>query len=135
MGSSPLLFDASTWKSSAAHWETIRKPHGLSGYVRAYCGIEPENQHRSDGDAYATMLLLREICQKHSISPKQIKTVFASHFVDSLPPASAKIRKKKREENIESELPQPKATKRKPLGNRNRQKTHSLPEPASVNRS
>ncbi|MBE6633760.1 MAG: 3'-5' exonuclease [Ruminococcaceae bacterium] len=106
--------------------------HGLSGYVRAYCGIDPENQHRSDGDAYATMLLLREICQSHRISPKQIKTVFASHFVESLPPAPVKIRKKKRGEEIAVALPQAPASKRKPNGNRNRRKPRPVSEPAAV---
>ncbi len=40
---------------------------GLAGCVRAWCGREPDNQHRSDGDAYATMMLLRAVCRaKHA---------------------------------------------------------------------
>lgn len=37
--------------------------HGLSGFVNAYCGKIPKNQHRSDGDAYATMLLLQAVAE------------------------------------------------------------------------
>ncbi len=58
--------------------------HGLDGYVRAYTGIDPSNRHRSDGDAYATMMLLRAICEKHGIEAKEIKKMFASALVDSM---------------------------------------------------
>lgn len=37
--------------------------HGLGGYFEAWCGEDVENRHRSDGDAYATMLLLKAICR------------------------------------------------------------------------
>ncbi len=57
--------------------------HGLNGFVRAYCGIDPDNQHRSDGDAYATMLLLKAICEKHKISPKRLKKEYGAHFIES----------------------------------------------------
>ena len=43
--------------------EEHKEAHGLGGYVRAWCGEEPDHRHRSDGDAYATMLLLRAICE------------------------------------------------------------------------
>ncbi len=43
-----------------------KEAHGLGGYVLAWCGEEPDNRHRSDGDAYATMMLLRAVCKaKH----------------------------------------------------------------------
>ncbi len=42
--------------------------HGLDGYVKAWCGIEPSNRHRSDGDAYATMLLLEALCRFKHVS-------------------------------------------------------------------
>ena len=40
-----------------------KEAHGLGGYFEAWCGEEVENRHRSDGDAYATMLLLKAICR------------------------------------------------------------------------
>lgn len=67
--------------------------HGLSGYVRAYCGLDPANQHRSDGDAYATMLLLKEICSRHGISPKKIKTQYADQLISSMTLPQPKIQK------------------------------------------
>lgn len=68
--------------------------HGLGGYVRAYTRIDPANQHRSDGDAYATMMLLRAICEKHGVAPKDIGRVYAEAFQDSVPPEEKKGRKK-----------------------------------------
>ncbi len=50
--------------------------HGLAGYVKTWCGTEPENQHRSDGDAYATMMLLRAICQRMHATPEMIFTAY-----------------------------------------------------------
>lgn len=46
--------------------------HGLAGCVRAWCGEEPANQHRSDGDAYATMLLFRALCRSNHATPKMM---------------------------------------------------------------
>jgi len=45
-----------------------REARGLDGCVRAWCGEEPEHRHRSDGDAYATMLLLQAICKHAHVS-------------------------------------------------------------------
>jgi DNA polymerase III epsilon subunit-like protein len=70
--------------------------HGLNGYVRAYCGIDPDNQHRSDGDAYATMLLLKAICEKHKLSPKKLKKEYGAHFIDSAQEPKEDEGKKKR---------------------------------------
>lgn len=43
------------------------RARGLAKCVEAWCGKQPENQHRSDGDALATMMLLRAICKaKHA---------------------------------------------------------------------
>ena len=55
--------------------------HGLDGYVRTYCGISPRDRHRSDGDAYATMLLLRELCRRLGLSPQQLAKQSAAHMV------------------------------------------------------
>lgn len=106
--------------------------HGLSGYVRAYCGIDPENQHRSDGDALATMLLLRKICADHKIDAKQIKKLFAAHFVDSIPPAPAKKWRKAREaEAITEEISKAPEMKKR---SRHRKKSSARPREASLSR-
>lgn len=52
--------------------EEHKNAHGLSGYVRAWCGIDPEHQHRSDGDAYATMLLMRAVCEAKHVDPEMM---------------------------------------------------------------
>ena len=50
--------------------------HGLAGYVTAWCGQAPENQHRSDGDALATMHLMRAVCQDAHIDAEMLITAF-----------------------------------------------------------
>jgi protein-tyrosine-phosphatase len=52
--------------------EEHRDAHGLGGCVKAWCGQIPENRHRSDGDAYATMLLMQAICKHKHVSADQM---------------------------------------------------------------
>ncbi len=49
-----------------------KEAHGLGGYYTAWCGGEAANAHRSDGDAYATMALLRAICQKNHVDAQMM---------------------------------------------------------------
>ena len=56
--------------------EEHKDARGLSGCVQAWCGTIPENQHRSDGDAYATMMLLREICCRKHVDAEMILTAY-----------------------------------------------------------
>ncbi len=49
--------------------EEHREAHGLAGYCVAWCGEEPDNQHRSDGDALATMQLFRAVCRAKHVTP------------------------------------------------------------------
>jgi hypothetical protein len=48
---------------------------GLDGCVRAWCGEEPENRHRSDGDAEATMTLLKGMCDDLNCSVQELLTL------------------------------------------------------------
>lgn len=52
--------------------EEYKDAHGLGGYVQAWCGEEPDHRHRSDGDAYATMLLFRAICKAKHVTPEMM---------------------------------------------------------------
>ncbi len=52
--------------------EEHKEAHGLGGYVTAWCGEEPDHRHRSDGDAYATMRLLRAICEAKHVTPEML---------------------------------------------------------------
>ncbi|MBQ9806051.1 MAG: 3'-5' exonuclease [Clostridia bacterium] len=67
--------------------------HGLAGYVRAWCGEDPDNQHRSDGDALATMHLLRAICREKHVTPEMVMLAFPECCSTSL--AGEKRPKKK----------------------------------------
>ena len=89
-GLKPLVFECLDMERLCRLLRDHPQAHGLAGYVRAYCGVEPNYQHRSDGDAYATMMLLREICRKHEIFPKKLKKRFPSCFLPSVAPTSKK---------------------------------------------
>lgn len=52
--------------------EEHKSAHGLGGYVQAWCGEEPDHRHRSDGDAYATMMLFRAICNAKHVTPEMM---------------------------------------------------------------
>lgn len=56
--------------------EDHKDARGLGGCVLAWCGEEPDNRHRSDGDAVATMMLLRAICQAKHVSPEMLMTAY-----------------------------------------------------------
>ena len=101
--------------------------HGLSGYVRAYCGFEPANQHRSDGDAYATMLLFKEVCQQHRISPKKAKLQFADHMISSMSLPEPKIQKGRRPQTSTSSHGEESQQAVRQYQKRRRKKSHSRP--------
>ena len=52
--------------------EEHQDAHGLGGYVQAWCGVEPDHRHRSDGDALATMMLFRAICNAKHVTPEMM---------------------------------------------------------------
>ena len=56
--------------------EEHKDAHGLGGYVEAWCGEIPNNRHRSDGDAYATMLLFRAICTAKHATPEMMQLAY-----------------------------------------------------------
>ena len=59
---SPILYHWFDMEKLCRRADKHKGAHGLAGYVSAWCGQAPENQHRSDGDALATMNLMRAIC-------------------------------------------------------------------------
>ena len=66
------------------HTEKHRKAHGLAGCVKAWCGEAPENQHRSDGDALATMHLMRAICNDSHIDAEMLIAAFPECAGDTI---------------------------------------------------
>ena len=62
-----------------------RQARGLEGCVRAWCGETPENRHRSDGDAYATMLLMRGICRAKHVTPEMLVQAYPECLAVSMP--------------------------------------------------
>ena len=61
-----------------------RGAHGLAGCVTAWCGQAPENQHRSDGDALATMHLMRAICRDAHIDAEMLITAYPECAGDTI---------------------------------------------------
>lgn len=89
-GLKPLSFQCLDTERMTKRLPDHPEARGLDGCVRAWCHVEPKNRHRSDGDAYATMLLLREICRAKEIPPKRLKKEFSDCMIPSLPPESTK---------------------------------------------
>ena len=59
---------------------------GLAGCYRAWCGGKPhDHQHRSDGDAYATMRVMEEICKNAHITPEMLFEAFPECSGDAVP--------------------------------------------------
>ncbi len=57
---------------------------GLKGCVTAWCGHEPKDQHRSDGDAYATMLLMKAICRHAHVNAEMLLMAYPDCCGNSL---------------------------------------------------
>lgn len=67
---------------------------GLAGCYRAWCGGKPhDHQHRSDGDAYATMRVMEEICRASHVTADMLFEAYPDCAGNSLP-APKKARKK-----------------------------------------
>ncbi len=105
-GLKPLSFRCLDLERVCRSLRDYPQAHGLDGYVRAYTGIDPANRHRSDGDAYATMLLLKGICEKHGVDVRDVAKIYAAAFTDSLPQEMQEGKKGKRtaREGTEAEL-------------------------------
>lgn len=65
--------------------EEHRDAHGLAGCYRAWCGGKPhDHSHRSDGDAYATMRVMEEICRASHISGDMLIEAYPECAGDSI---------------------------------------------------
>ncbi|MBQ7346811.1 MAG: 3'-5' exonuclease [Clostridia bacterium] len=89
-GLAPFRFRTLDMEKLCRKMEEHKQAHGLGGYVQAWCGEEPDNRHRSDGDAYATMLLLRAICQAKHATPEMMVEAYPECCASSLPSPKAK---------------------------------------------
>ena len=80
----PIRFATLDMEKICRNMEEHREAHGLAGYVQAWCGAEPLNQHRSDGDALATMHLLRAICKEKHVTPEMMQIAFPEAMATSV---------------------------------------------------
>ncbi len=89
--------------------EEHKEAHGLGGYVLAWCGEEPDNRHRSDGDAYATMLLLQAICRAKHVDPPMMLEAYPECAGDTRvkekKPVQKKAKKPRRRRRRHSKKP------------------------------
>ncbi len=76
--------------------DEYKDAHGLAGYVKAWCGAEPDNQHRSDGDALATMMLFRAVCRAKHVTPEMMVIAFPECAPGYRDPEKAAKKKKSR---------------------------------------
>lgn len=111
-GLKPLSFRCLDLERVCRSLRDYPQAHGLDGYVRAYTEIDPANRHRSDGDAYATMLLLKGICEKHGVDVRDVAKIYAAAFTDSLPQEMQEGKKGKRTAREGTEAEPDKTAKR-----------------------
>lgn len=112
-GLEPIRFRALDMEKLCRKQEEHKNAHGLGGYVTAWCGEEPDNRHRSDGDALATMMLFRAICQAKHATPDMMLTVYPECGSSSLATAK-KVQKhpsKKRRRRAKAKKEQTKEVK------------------------
>ena len=63
-----------------------RDARGLAGCYKAWCGGKPhDHRHRSDGDAYATMRVLEEICKHSHVTVDMLIEAYPECAGDSVP--------------------------------------------------
>lgn len=80
--------------------------HGLGRCFQAWCGgAEPEHRHRSDGDADATMRVMKAICEAHHVTADMLLQAYPECCGEAVPTtggvavcqsAKASSKKKKR---------------------------------------
>lgn len=75
-GLSPILYRWFDMEKLCRKQDKHREAHGLAGYVTAWCREAPENQHRSDGDALATMHLMRAICEDAHVDGEMLTIAY-----------------------------------------------------------
>lgn len=102
-GLKPLSFSCLDMERLCKKYPDHKEAHGLSGCVEAWCRETPANQHRSDGDALATMMLFRAVCEQKGLEPKKIAKQFADCMIPSIPPEP---KQKKEEQAPEKQNPQ-----------------------------
>ena len=73
---SPILYSWFDMEKLCRMADKHREAHGLAGCVTAWCGEAPENQHRSDGDALATMHLMRAICRDAHVDGEMLTIAY-----------------------------------------------------------
>jgi DNA polymerase III epsilon subunit-like protein len=73
--------------------EEHKEAHGLGGYYTAWCGEVPDNQHRSDGDAIATMRLFQKICDVKHVTPEMMTIAYPECLQSSVQPTKKRIAK------------------------------------------
>ena len=81
---SPILYSWFDMEKLCRYVDKHREAHGLAGCVTAWCGEAPENQHRSDGDALATMHLMRAICEDAHVDGEMLTIAYPECAGDTI---------------------------------------------------
>lgn len=139
-GLKPPVFKCLDMERVCKKYPDHREARGLSGCVEAWCGKIPEHQHRSDGDAFATMLLFRAVCEAKGIAPKAAAKVFADCMIPSVPPAPKKKKGAEEPESGDSAKPQAsgkrrRRRRRRPAANLAQTATGTATQPTQADRS
>lgn len=94
-GLEPIAFPYFDTEKLCKKIEDHKDARGLGGCVQAWCGEEPDHRHRSDGDAYATMMLMRAICKAKHVTPQMLLLAFPECAGHTVRPSRTSSRKPK----------------------------------------
>ena len=80
----PILYSWFDMEKLCRIADKHREARGLAGCVTAWCGQSPINQHRSDGDALATMHLMRAICEDAHVDGEMLIVAYPECAGDTI---------------------------------------------------
>lgn len=81
---SPILYNWFDMEKLCRIADKHREARGLAGCVTAWCGQAPINQHRSDGDALATMHLMRAVCEDAHVDGEMLIVAYPECAGDTI---------------------------------------------------
>ena len=92
-GLPPIRYKAFDTERLCRAMEEHKEAHGLGGYYTAWCGEAPDNQHRSDGDAIATMRLFGKICEVKHVTSEMMTIAYPECLQSSVQPIKKQSQK------------------------------------------
>lgn len=98
-GLEPIEFSCFDTERLCRMTEEHAEVRGLGNCVEAWCGKQPENRHRSDGDALATRLLFEAICRAKHATPEMMALAYPECVTSSCRPKKKSEKGRRRKQH------------------------------------